>query len=58
VHHELEDDFHDRQEGHQGSHPNRAVWLPLLVVPLIFVVLMPLGMILGISTVRGSEANP
>ena len=37
---------------------NRAVWLPLLVVPLIFVVLMPLGMILGISTVRGSEANP
>ena len=21
MHHELEDDFHDRQEGHQGSHP-------------------------------------
>lgn len=37
---------------------NRSVWLPLLIVPLIFVVLMPLGMILGISTVRGSEANP
>lgn len=37
---------------------NRSVWLPLLIVPLIFVVIMPLGMILGISTVRGSEANP
>jgi len=37
---------------------NRSVWLPILIVPLIFVVIMPLGMILGISTVRGSEANP
>ena len=28
---------------------NRSVWLPILIVPIIFVVIMPLGMIIGIS---------
>lgn len=37
---------------------NRSVWLPILIVPLIFVVIMPLGMILGISSAGTSEANP
>jgi ABC-2 type transport system permease protein len=37
---------------------NRAVWLPILIVPLIFVVIMPLGLILGISSAGGAEANP
>lgn len=37
---------------------NKSVWLPILIVPLIFVVIMPIGMILGISASSGSEANP
>jgi ABC-type Na+ efflux pump permease subunit len=37
---------------------NRSVWLPILIVPIIFVVLMPLGMIIGISSAGTSEANP
>jgi len=37
---------------------NRSVWLPILIVPLIFVVLIPLGMIIGIGSSSGSEANP
>ena len=37
---------------------NKSVWLPILIVPLIFVVLMPVGMILGISSSTTSEANP
>lgn len=37
---------------------NKSVWLPILIVPLIFVVIMPAGMILGISSSGGSEVNP
>jgi ABC-type Na+ efflux pump permease subunit len=37
---------------------NRSVWLPILIVPIIFVVLMPLGMIIGISSAGSTEANP
>jgi len=37
---------------------NKSVWLPILIVPLIFVVIMPAGMILGISNSGGSEVNP
>lgn len=29
---------------------NRAVWLPMLIVPLIFVVVLPLGFIIGANT--------
>lgn len=37
---------------------NKSVWLPVLIVPLIFVVIMPVGMILGISSTTGTEGNP
>lgn len=37
---------------------NRSVWLPILIVPLIFIVIMPLAMVLGISSSIGSEVNP
>ena len=37
---------------------NRSVWLPILIVPLIFVVVMPVALILGISSASGSEVNP
>ena len=37
---------------------NRAVWLPLLIVPLIFVVIMPLGIILWISTAEVQKRTP
>lgn len=37
---------------------NKAVWLPVLIVPAIFVVLMPLGLILGFSSATGSMQNP
>jgi ABC-2 type transport system permease protein len=30
---------------------NRAVWMPMLIVPLIFVILLPLGMILAMANV-------
>lgn len=28
---------------------NRAVWLPMVIVPLIFVVILPLGLIVGVN---------
>ena len=37
---------------------NKSVWLPILIVPLIFVVLMPVGMILAISSTGATEVNP
>lgn len=37
---------------------NKSVWLPILIVPLIFVVLMPLGMIIAFSSTLGTANNP
>ena len=37
---------------------NKSVWLPILIVPLIFVVLMPVGMILGVGSSASTEVNP
>lgn len=33
---------------------NKAVWLPIMIVPIIFVLLMPLGAILGISNEKAA----
>lgn len=37
---------------------NKSVWLPILIVPLVFVVLMPLGMIIAFSSTWGTANNP
>jgi ABC-type Na+ efflux pump permease subunit len=37
---------------------NKSVWLPILIVPLIFIVLMPLGMIIAFSSAWGAANNP
>jgi len=37
---------------------NKSVWLPILIVPLIFVVLLPVGMTLAIGSTAATEANP
>lgn len=37
---------------------NKSVWLPVLIVPLIFVVIMPVGLILGVSSATGAAGNP
>jgi len=37
---------------------NKSVWLPVLIVPLIFVVIMPVGLILGLSSATGAAGNP
>jgi len=37
---------------------NKSVWLPILIVPLIFVVLLPVGMTLAIGSTATTEANP
>ncbi len=37
---------------------NKSVWLPILIVPLIFVVLLPVGMTLAIGSSAATEANP
>ena len=37
---------------------NKSVWLPILIVPLIFVVVMPVGIILGIGSSANTEVNP
>ncbi|MBP9041549.1 MAG: ABC transporter permease subunit [Anaerolineaceae bacterium] len=37
---------------------NKSVWLPVLIVPLIFVVIMPVGLILGVSSATGAVGNP
>ncbi len=37
---------------------NKSVWLPILVVPMIFVVLLPVGMTLAIGSSAATEANP
>jgi len=37
---------------------NKSVWMPVLIVPLIFVVLMPVGMIIGFSSAMGAAENP
>lgn len=37
---------------------NKSVWLPILVVPIIFIVLMPVAMILGFSSMGGASQNP
>ncbi len=29
---------------------NRAVWLPMVIVPIIFIVILPLGLIIGANT--------
>lgn len=36
---------------------NKAVWLPMLIVPVIFVIIMPLAMVLAISSSSGAQ-NP
>ena len=36
---------------------NRAVWLPMLIVPLIFVVALPLGIIYGMSSSASVSAS-
>ncbi len=37
---------------------NKAVWLPVLIVPAIFVVIMPLGMILAFSSTSAAAQSP
>lgn len=37
---------------------NKSVWLPVLIVPLIFVVIMPVAMIVGFSSAMESTTNP
>ncbi len=37
---------------------NKSVWLPILIVPLIFVVLLPLGMIIAFGSSLGAANNP
>ena len=37
---------------------NKSVWLPILIVPMIFVVLLPVGMTLAIGSSAATEANP
>lgn len=36
---------------------NKAVWLPMLIVPLIFVVVMPLSMILGFNNLPDAQTS-
>ena len=37
---------------------NKSVWLPMVVVPLIFVVIMPLAMIFAFTSTTGASQNP
>ncbi len=37
---------------------NKAVWLPVLIIPAIFVVIMPAALILGLSSAGNSAQNP
>lgn len=37
---------------------NKAVWLPILIVPLVFVVIMPVAMIVGFSSAGAAAQNP
>lgn len=37
---------------------NKAVWLPILIVPAIFVIIMPVAMILGFSAAGAGLENP
>ena len=36
---------------------NRAVWLPMLIIPLVFVVLLPLGMIFATTLDPNASAS-
>ncbi len=42
----------------QEATQNKSVWLPILIVPLIFVVLMPLGMIIAFGSAWAATNNP
>lgn len=37
---------------------NKAVWLPLLIVPMIFVIVMPVGLIVAFQSPAAGLSNP